>query len=202
MNVIDVIRMRRSVRQYDSRPIPDEVMQRMKDALRLAPSACNNQPWKFVIVSNPDMKKRIAQAANGQGFIAEAPLIIIGVGLPDLSYKGMGGHGNSVDIDLAIALDHLTLAATAEGLGTCWIGAFNEKQVKKLIGAPRASKLIHHSMLHRIASKVKKLIGAPLTSKIVAMTPLGYPANPDLIHPIKESKRKPENEIFTYEKFS
>lgn len=201
MNVIDAIRIRRSVRQYDPRPIPDEVMQRMKDALRLAPSACNKQPWKFVIVSDPDMKKRIAQAANGQRFIAEAPVIVIGVGFPDLAYKGMGGHGNSVDIDLAIALDHLTLAAAAEGLGTCWIGSFSEEQVKKLIGAPRGSKLIHHSMLHRVIAKLKKLIGAPLASKIVAMTPLGYPANPNLIHPIDENKRKPVDELFAYEKY-
>lgn len=202
MNVIDVIRRRRSVRQYDGRPIPSEVMQRMKDALRFAPSACNKQPWKFVVVSKSDIKEKIAQAANGQRFIAEAPLIVIGVGLQDRAYKGMGGHGNSVDIDVAIALDHLTLAAAAEGLGTCWIGAFNEKQVKKLIGAPRASKLIHYSILHRIASKMKKLIGVQEAAKIVAMSPLGYPADPNLIHPIEENKRKPMDDIFTYEKFS
>lgn len=191
MNVIDVIRIRRSVRRYDSRPIPDEVMQRMKESLRLAPSACNNQPWKFVFVSNTDIKQKIVQAANGQNFIAEAPVIVIGVGFPDLAYKGMGGYGNSVDIDIAIALDHLTLAAVAEGLGTCWIGSFNEERVKEIIDAPRGSKLIHYSVLHRIVSKVKKLIGAPLASEVVAMTPLGYPADPNLIHPIEGNRRNP-----------
>ena len=169
MDVHEAIRNRRSVRAYAPTPIPDHVMQRMKDALRLAPSACNNQPWKFVIVAEPDLKNRLVPATNGQAFIAEAPLVIIGVGLPDLAYKHMGGRGNSVDVDLAIALDHLTLAAAAEGLGTCWIGAFNEQ-------------------------KVKHLIQAPADARIIALTPLGYPAQPQLIHPIQTSRRKQEDE--------
>ena len=98
MNVMDAIRTRRSVRKYDGRPIPDEVLQRMKDALRLAPSACNNQPWRFVLVSDPALKKELARAANGQDFIADAPVIVLGAGLPDQAYKGMGGRGNSVDV--------------------------------------------------------------------------------------------------------
>ncbi len=177
MDVVEVIRQRRSVRKYDDRPITAEVMERMKEALRLAPSACNYQPWKFVLITEADLKKKIARAANGQQFIAGAPVIVVGVGIPAQAYKGMGGHGNSVDVDLAIALDHLTLAAAADGLGTCWIGAFNEQEMKEVIGVPPEAK-------------------------IVALTPLGYPAKPDLIHPIEEGDRKPADQIFAYEKFS
>ena len=136
MNVMDAIRTRRSVRKYDGRPIPDEVMQRMKDALRLAPSACNYQPWRFVLVSDPALRKELARAANGQDFIADAPVIVVGVGLPDRAYKRMGGRGNSVDVDLAIALDHLTLAAVAEGLGTCWRGVTDERELRKVLSIP------------------------------------------------------------------
>ena len=88
----------------------------------------------------------------------------------------MGGNGNSADIDMAIALDHLTLAAAAEGIGTCWIGAFDEGQVKQLIGAPA-------------------------DSNIVALTPLGYPARPGLLGPSKAERRKSEREVFVENHF-
>ena len=97
------------MRQYDARPIPEDVMGRMKQALRFAPSACNYQPWKFVLVTDPDLKRGLATAARGQGFIAQAPVIVVGVGFPRRAYKGMGGHGNSVEVDLAIALDQLRI---------------------------------------------------------------------------------------------
>lgn len=177
MNVLDVIKNRRSVRQYDSRPIPLELMQRMKDALRLAPSASNCQPWKFVMVEDPALKQKITIAARNQKFIAEAPVLVIGVGFPNSAFKRMGGDVNSMDIDLAIAFDHLTLAAAAEGLGTCWIGAFDEEAVKQLINAPPQCR-------------------------VVALTPLGYPAKPDLIHPIEDNRRISEDEIFIQNRFS
>ena len=177
MNVMDAIRIRRSVRAYDSCAIPDDVMERMKASLRLAPSACNFQPWRFVLVSDPALKEEVARAANGQDFIAQAPVIVIGCGFPDNAYKKMGGYGNSVDVDIAIALDHLTLAATAEGLGTCWIGAFDE-------------------------TEVKRLINAPASVKIVALTPLGHPASPDLLREVDQGKRKAANEVFARDRLA
>ena len=125
MDVLDAMKTRRSVRAYSDRPIPADVMGRMKQALRMAPSACNIQPWHFVLVSDAAMREKIAQAAHKQTWIAQAPMIVVACGLPIKAYKGMGGYGNSVDVDLGIALDHLTLAAVADGLGTCWIGAFD-----------------------------------------------------------------------------
>jgi len=176
MTVLDAIRKRRSVRAYDGRALPDDVMQRMCDALRLAPSACNNQPWQFVIVTNEDARKQLAEASGGQTFIGEAPVIVVGVGHPDRAYQHMGGSGNSVDVDLAIALDHLTLAAVEEGLGTCWIGAFDEGAVKRVLNIPAAAK-------------------------VVALTPLGYPKDPGILGG-KEPKRKSPGEVFVRERFS
>jgi len=172
MNVMDAIRTRRSVRAYAATPIPTDVFKRMQAALRWAPSACNNQPWHFVLVSDAELRRQVAQAAREQTWMAQAPVIIVGCGLPSAAYKKMGGAGNSVDVDLAIAMDHLTLAAVAEGLGTCWIGAFDEQAVKTLLGIPPSVK-------------------------VVALTPLGYPARADLNRPSPESRRKKLSEIFS-----
>jgi nitroreductase len=177
MDVLEAIKTRRSVRSYSSRPVPDDVMERMKQALRYAPSACNFQPWRFILVTDAELRGKVAKAAHDQLFLAEAPLIVVGCGAPDQAYKGMGGHGNSIDIDVAIALDHLTLAAVAEGLGTCWIGAFDEE-------------------------KVKHLLNVPAKVKVVAMTPLGYPAAPSLLSPIDDSRRKSEREVFSVDRYA
>lgn len=176
MDVLEAIRRRRSVRAYSNQPIRREVMDRMRQALRSAPSACNYQPWHFVIVSDEELRREIAKAANGQSWMAAAPITVVACGLPGLAYKGMGGHGNSADIDVAIALDHLTLAAVGDGLGTCWIGAFAEPQIKRLLGVPRSVK-------------------------VVAMTPLGYPTSANLNRPMEETQRKPAAEVFSTDRY-
>jgi nitroreductase len=177
MNVLEAIRMRRSVRAYASKPIPPDVLDRLRQALRFAPSACNLQPWRFIFVFDPQVRQRLAQAAQDQLFIANAPLIVVGCGLPQQAYQTMGGSGNSVDIDVAIALDHLTLAAVAEGLGTCWIGAFNERETKKLLCVPRQAK-------------------------VVALMPVGYPATAGLISPVDNSQRRTGSDIFAIDRFA
>lgn len=176
MTVLEAIQLRRSVRDYSPRPIPAEVMQRMKDALRLAPSACNHQPWRFVLVTDPDLRQAVAHAARDQMWMAPAPVTVVACGYPDRAYPRMAGRYNSVEIDVAIALDHLTLAAVAEGLGTCWIGAFNEE-------------------------KVRAILGIPNEVRVVAMTPLGYPASAELIHPPPADYRKPEPEVIGENRF-
>ncbi len=171
MDVLTAIKTRRSVRSYAARPIPPAKLERLRQALRYAPSACNLQPWRFLFVTDVELRRQLARASYDQLWMAEAPLIVVGCGHPRDAYQHMGGYGNSVDVDVAIALDHLTLAAVAEGLGTCWIGAFDEARVKKLLSAPKPVK-------------------------VVAMTPVGYPATPDLITPIAEGDRKPAGDIF------
>jgi nitroreductase len=172
MHVLEAIRTRRSVRSYSPTPILADVLDRMRQALRFAPSACNFQPWHFIFVADAELRRKLAQASFDQLWIAEAPLIVVGCGLPAQAYKHMGGRGNSAEIDVAIALDHLTLAAVADGLGTCWIGAFDEERVKRLLAVPKAAK-------------------------VVALTPLGYPATPDLIAPLADDRRKRPVEIFS-----
>ncbi|MBN1845178.1 MAG: nitroreductase family protein [Sedimentisphaerales bacterium] len=176
MKVIDAIRHRRSVRQYDGRPLEPEVYERLKAALRYAPSACNLQPWRFILVEDPARRQLVAQACRGQIWMAQAPLIVVACGFPDQAYQKMGGYASSIDIDLAIALDHLSLAAVAEGLGTCWIGAFDERQVKILLAIPESIR-------------------------VVALMPVGYPAAAELNRPLDEGKRKSPDEIFTIDTF-
>jgi len=176
MNVLEAIKTRRSVRSYSSQPIPEEVLERMRQALRYAPSACNLQPWRFIFVVDPELRRKLAPAAYDQLWMAEAPVIVVGCGLPEQAFKGMGGYGNSVDIDVTIALDHLTLAAVAEDLGTCWIGAFDEEKVKRLLEVPRQAK-------------------------VVAIIPLGYPASPGLNAPLEESQRKPTADVFSTDRY-
>jgi len=172
MDVLQAIKTRRSVRSYSPRPIPEQALERMRMALRSAPSACNFQPWRFLFVTDGRLRQELARAANGQSWLAPAPVIVVACGLPEQAYQRMGGHGNSVDVDVGIALDHLTLAAVADGLGTCWIGAFDENEVKRLL---------------RIPPEVK----------VVAMIPLGYPNTPEMNRPLEDSRRKPPAEIFS-----
>lgn len=176
MDVMEAIRRRRSVRSYSDRNVPVALLDQMRAALRSAPSACNLQPWHFIFVFDETLRRQIARASYDQLWMAEAPVIVVACGLPGQAYKHMGGSGNSVDIDVAIALDHLTLAAVAAGLGTCWIGAFDEQ-------------------------RMKRLLDVPATAKVVALTPLGFPSAPDLNRPLEESDRKPVEEIFSVDRY-
>jgi nitroreductase len=176
MDVLEAIKTRRSVRAFAKTPIPPRSISRMMKALRYAPSACNNQPWHFIWVQDAKVRAGIAAAAGRRQWLAEAPYIVAACGYPGKAYPSMGGYGNSVDVDVAIAIDHLTLAAVAEGLGTCWVGAFNE-------------------------AAVKQLLGIPPEVKVVAMTPVGFPASDDLIRPIKEEDRKPLSEIISVDRY-
>lgn len=176
MEMFDAIRVRRSVRAYSAKPIPPATLDRMKEALRLAPSACNYQPWKFILVSDAALRKDLAELSHRQRWIAEAPLIVVGVAFPAEAYKRMAGSGNSAEMDVTIALDHLTLAAAAEGLGTCWIGAFD---------GPRVNELLH----------------VPADAKVVALMPIGFPSDPQAIGPADDTRRKTREEIFVAERF-
>ncbi len=176
MNVMDAIMIRRSVRAYRPDPLPEALLASVTEAVRLAPSACNIQPWRFIIVSDPELRKAIARAAREQMFIAEAPVLIVGCAQADKAYSKMGGYWNSADVDVAIAMDHMMLAAAEAGLGTCWIGAFDEAAIKKLLGIPDPVK-------------------------ITAMSPLGYPRDPQALHPVAPEMRRPRKDVFSHDKF-
>jgi nitroreductase len=150
MSVLDVMRARRSVRSYKSEPIPEEKIRKVMEAARLAPSGKNLQPWKFILVKDEETRRKLAEASRQQLFMAGAPLIVVACGYPGRSYQRQGNYMQSWPIDVGIALEHLMLQAQEEGLGTCWIGAFDETRVKSILGVPEGVK-------------------------VLALTPLGFP---------------------------
>jgi len=171
MSVLEIIKKRRSIRRYREDPIPEDVLLRVLEAARLAPSGKNLQPWKFIIVKNQGLKEMLAEASFGQYFMAKAPVVIVACGLPDKCYAHMGRYMKSWPVDVTIALEHLVLQAEEENLGTCWIGAFEEKQVKSILNIPE---------------KVR----------VLAMTPLGYPDEEPRFR-----GRKGLEEIISYDKY-
>jgi len=167
MDVMEAIQKRRSIRRYKSDDIPDDVLDRLLNAMRLAPSAKNRQPWKFVVVRDRTIKSKVAAACSwrtadgklvSQNWIAEAPVVIVACGFEKeaaVRYCKKGDvitadwvaleaemaqapieYESALPWDMAIAMDHLMLAATAEGLGTCWVGGLNEEEMKEILSIP------------------------------------------------------------------
>jgi nitroreductase len=135
MDVFEAIKTRRSVRKYLQKQIPDEKLEMIFEAARLAPSAANRQPWRFVVVQDASRKKALAAAANNQTFLSDAAAIVTAVGDPEASARW---H----ERDPMIALEHIALAAAALGYGTCWIGAFDEDAVKHLLKIPAKMRVV------------------------------------------------------------
>lgn len=168
MDIEKVIQKRYSCRSYKDTPVPEEKLKNILEAAQLAPSASNRQPYKFIIVKDKGKREKLAEAA-GQSFIAEAPIIIAGVSLePE---KIMGCEVPTYAVDLAIAMEHITLQAAAEGLGTCWTGAFPQQETKKILEIPEEYK-------------------------VVTLMPLGYPTDSP-----GPKDRKSLDELVSYEKF-
>lgn len=122
MDFYDVIKNRRSIRSYKSDPVPQEALQRIAEAVYFAPSACNMKPWKIKLVTDPELRAKIA-ANYTQSWLAEAPAIAVIMGNDKQCWQRFEGDP-IVQVDVGIAMEHLVLAATAEGLATCWICAY------------------------------------------------------------------------------
>jgi len=170
MDVYEAIRERYSVRSYRPDPIPQDKLMRLMEAARLAPSAKNRQPWKFILVTDQDKRDELAEIARNS-FVSEAPVCIAAVCTEKDWMLSSGVHAYAVDV--AIAIDHITLAAVEEDLGTCWIGAFDQEPAKELLEIPD-----EHI--------------------IVELLTLGYPAD----EPPQKKSRKNLEEIICWEKFS
>lgn len=164
MEVFETIQKRRSIRKYKPEPVSEEKLKIILEAARLAPSGGNRQPWKFVVVRKPERKKEIGRVANNQMFIADAGIIIAALGDPEISSHGFRR-------DPVIAVEHMVLAATSLGYGTCWIGAFDEEKVKRILGIP------------------EKLV-------VIALLPVGVPDESP-----REKPRKELVEIFFQEEY-
>ncbi len=125
MNLHDLIATRYSIRAFDpARPIPKESLTRILDAGRLAPSAKNLQPWKFLVIESAEMREQVC-ACYQRPWLRQAPLILVVKGDRNAAWVRSADSWNSLETDLAIAMDHLVLAAQAEGIGSCWISAFD-----------------------------------------------------------------------------
>ena len=167
MDFWTVLKTRRSIRAYCDRPVAEDLLQKVLEAARLAPSTFNLQPWRFIVVTDPATRAQLAKLAQDQEFVAKAPVVIVCLGKHyDQAYNWMGDK--MFLLDVAIAVDHLTLAARAEGLGTCWIGAFPNDSMKQLLAVPPGFD-------------------------VVALTPLGFPAAEELFS--AQTERLPMEQI-------
>jgi nitroreductase len=151
MDVFTAISQRSSVRAYKVTPVEEDKLKKILEAARLSPSSSNRQEWKFIVVKNKETRKKLANAAFGQSFIGEAPVVIVACATESKSIMACGQPAYTVDV--SIACSFMILQAYDLGLGTCWIGAFKEDETKKILNIPEHVR-------------------------VVAMTPLGYPDQP------------------------
>ena len=150
MDVKTAIRTRRSIRAYDPREVEEEKLVRVLESGRLSPSASNRQERRFIVIRDAGTRKALSEAARNQKFLADAPVVIAACSVEKEYVMSCGQL--AYPIDTAIAVDHMTLQAVEEGLGTCWIGAFDEK-------------------------KVKEILAIPDNVRVVALLPVGYPSD-------------------------
>jgi nitroreductase len=169
MDVFTAINRRRSVRAYKPAEVEEEKLNKILEAARLSPSASNQQEWKFIIVRNMETRKKLAKAAFGQSFIGEAPAVIVACGTEPKAIMACGQPAHTVDVSIACAF--MVLQAYELGLGTCWIGAFREGEVKKILKIPE-------------------------DVRVVAVIPLGYPDESP-----SQRSRKNLDQIICFEKF-
>lgn len=136
MEYYDLIRTRESIRNYDAgKPVPGDVLERILEAGRLAPSACNNQPWRFLVISSREMLAKVRDCYDREWF-KQAPHVLVIAGLKDKAWvRGFDGY-NSIETDLAIAMTHILLAAENEGVGGCWIENYNPGLLYKALNVP------------------------------------------------------------------
>lgn len=139
MDAIEALLTRKSVRSFSSKPVTDEQIETLLKVMVAAPSAGNLQPWRIVVVRDPEVKRALARGALDQQFIAEAPVVFVVCRVPDASawkYGERGRHLYSIQ-DTAAMTENLLVAAHAMGLGGCWVGAFDEEKVAKSLDCPQ-----------------------------------------------------------------
>jgi nitroreductase len=177
--ILDLIISRQSDRKYSDKPVEKEKLDRIIEAGRMAPSACNAQPWKFIVVTEPNLIGKIAEAASARligmnTFVAKAPVLLVVVReKPNMSSK-VGGTIKNKDyslIDIGIASENICLQARAEGIGSCIIGWFDERMLRKLLAIPRSKR-------------------------VELIITLGYS-----LSELREKKRKPAEVIISYNKY-
>lgn len=171
---LQLIAARQSDRVYDKeRVVETEKLERILEAARLAPSACNAQPWKFVVVTDPELACKVGKATAGLGmnkFAKDAPVHILIVEESGNITSVLGGKVKDKHfplIDLGIAAAHITLAAESEGLGSCILGWFDEKELKKLTSIPASKRLLMDIIIGYPAKEKRKKI-RKATEKVIS----------------------------------
>ncbi|MBS7619909.1 nitroreductase family protein, partial [Candidatus Bathyarchaeota archaeon] len=139
MKIPEIIKNRRSIRSFLDKELPEEISKTLIEAACLAPSAGNLQPWEFIILKEEETKKKLVEAAYGQEFISEAKIVIVVCANPNSSAARYGTRGSSLYClqDTAAAVQNILLTATDNGLGGCWVGAFDEKKASEALKLPR-----------------------------------------------------------------
>jgi len=178
MDLTEAIRSYRPCRHYQSKPIPAEKLKGVLSAVRLAPSQNNSQPWRFVVVQDDERKRLLAQACTRGKLVAEAPATIVAFSVEEDIPVTVGGYISAYPLDVAVAVAHLQLAATAEGLATNWLVDFNELKVRTVLGVPEG---IHP----------------------IAIVPIGFPGEPNGSAGLSTSAegRKSPDEIISYNEY-
>jgi nitroreductase len=161
MKFIELATKRSSVRNFEPIPVEKEKLQYILEAARIAPSAANFQPWQFIVVTEPEILKSV-QSVYNRGWLSTAPIIIIALGNHDKGWHRQSDGKDFTDIDVAIAIDHLMLAAVEQGLGTCWICNFE-------------------------IEKCCEILNIPSNLEPIALIPIGYPST----QPELRKKREP-----------
>ena len=179
MALLELIKHRKSIRGFINRPVEREKIMLCLEAARLAPSACNSQPWKFIVVDDPKLKNRLCKAAFGgiysfNSFCQTAPVMVVVVSEKSKFLARIGGFFRGTKyylIDIGIAVEHLVLEAEDLGLGTCWVGGFSQEEARDILKVPE-------------------------NYRIVTILPLGFPRQTG-----KPKVRKSLDEIVCYETF-
>lgn len=149
MTFESLIKLRQSVRRYQNKPVEHEKIEKLVEAVHMAPSACNSQPWKLILVDEPELREKVARATfsdiiSFNRFVSEAPVIALLVIEKARMIAQIGGSIKNQEYpqyDIGIAAAHFCLQAAEIGLGTCIIGWFNGKKIKKLLKIPENRKI-------------------------------------------------------------
>lgn len=169
MEFSDLIRKRYSVRDYQTRPVEEEKLDQVLEAGRLAPTAANRQPFRILVVRTAGREAELGRIYHREWFV-RAPLLLSVCAIPAEGWTRMDGKVYT-DVDAAIAMDHMILAATELGLGTCWVAAFDPTAAREVLGLPEGVEP-------------------------VAFTPLGYPADQP-----RTKERKDLSELVRHERW-
>lgn len=176
MDLLDAIQRTKPCRSFQPRPIPEDMLTRVLNAARMAPSVDNQQPWRFLVIRDEGTKDKLSQVVTKGTFVRSAPVVVVAIAAEGETPSLVGGYVLGYLLDVAISIDHLALAATSEGLGACWLTEFK-------------------------ADKISKMLSIPEGFHVVGVVPLGFPS-PEANDGKQLNGRKSLAEVTAYERFN